>query len=103
MAKERKTVDLSDLKARVNRMIEKTESKEAREALAILLSSVLMDCNAYKGFNYVEWLNGGSEKWAKDTNADLETKERIAKYPMGLGVGHSTDSYIGDKSKVRFY
>lgn len=52
---KRKTVAVTELVARVNRMIAASadEMQAERQALAVLLESVLMDTGNYKGFQYL--------------------------------------------------
>lgn len=52
----RKTIAVSELVTRVNHMIAATADprREERQALAVLLESVLMDTGNYRGFNYLE-------------------------------------------------
>lgn len=58
MTRPRKTVDLVDLVKRVNRMAEFSHGldpvlgRPARNALYVLIESVLTDANAYNGFGY---------------------------------------------------
>ncbi len=51
----RKTVDIEDLKAKINDQLLHSfdHDTSGRSALAALISTVLHDANQYKGFNYL--------------------------------------------------
>ena len=55
----RKTVNLKDLKARVNRMIAATapEMKGEREALCTLIENVMFDAKDYRGYGYLQLMS----------------------------------------------
>lgn len=75
----RKTIHLEDLVDRVNRMLKESPSSDTkgREALSVLVESVLMDADAYAGFSYLasEWevLPDGRSQLRKDAD---ETRRR---------------------------
>jgi hypothetical protein len=86
MAHKRKTIEVAELKARINHMLAHgVNNPEGRKALGSLLSMVLMDTGNYKGFNYLDWLNGGAEHWRND------------------GEPKDTTPYLGDQSRVEYY
>lgn len=61
----RKTVNVTDLLARVNKVLADSvpEYVQGRHAMAILLTDVLMDTGNYHGFNYLpsEFVDGKPE------------------------------------------
>lgn len=65
----RKTIEVSKIKTWVNHHLASNLSvstKESRLAYASLLESVLHETGNYKGFNYLEWMNGGADRWHAD-------------------------------------
>lgn len=87
MGRPRKTIKVQDLKERINRMIASaTTTEDARNILALLATSVLMDTHNYRGFNYIAWVDeGGYERWVEDGKPD------------------DNRPYLGDQTRVFFY
>ena len=56
MGKARKTIDVQTLVRITNNMLANSqdERKDERYAMAILLETLLMEVNAYKGFKYLQ-------------------------------------------------
>lgn len=58
----RKTISLEELTDRVNKMLADSDDDlvEGREALGVLLETVLLEADAYAGFSYLpsEWEKG---------------------------------------------
>lgn len=70
---------------KLNEMIAAAPTPEQRLTMASIGSSFLMAANAYRGYNYVGWLDGGHEQWVKD------------------GKPEDNTPYFGDKTMVRFF
>lgn len=89
MSKSRKTVDVSYVLARVNAMLAAPDSdycnESTRKGAATILECVLHETGNYNGFNYLDWMNGGFDRWV----ADGEPKD--------------TDPYLGDKTRRVYY
>jgi hypothetical protein len=64
MAAERKTTNVVSLKEMVNLRIRKAPTAEAREALGMLISDVLMEANRYRGFHYCD-TDGKAVGWSE--------------------------------------
>jgi len=85
MKRVRKTVRVEDLKDRINNEIRHGVTVEARLTLATVLATILHETGNYKGFNYVEWIEGGHSQWLLD------------------GRPEDKSPYIGDESLVVYY
>ena len=60
----KKTFKVENFKNIINEKLALTSiNQEQKQALTVVLERVLHDTNNYRGFNYLQWLNGGSEKW----------------------------------------
>jgi len=59
----RKTVQVADLRAKVNRMLADSAADAAggRVALAVMLESVLLDTGNYKGFRFTDGNAGNTD------------------------------------------
>ena len=69
-----KTVNITSLKAKINRLLAIPDVKQDTKAvLATLLEEILMESGNYKGFNYHKWLNGGHQDWVKDGEPEDKT------------------------------
>ncbi len=82
----RKTLTVEFLKKKINdRIAMPSATPEIRKELASLLSFVLHETGNYRGFNYVDWMQGGCRAWQ-------EAGEPADKTP-----------YFGDMTKVYFF
>ena len=55
MARKRKTVDVTDLRIRINDMLRLSQcNREVRRGMIAVLEGVLHDTGNYKGFRYLE-------------------------------------------------
>jgi hypothetical protein len=95
--KARKTVNVSKVLDVANKLLALPESEDHnasfRAGVASVLGAVLFDANAYAGFNYLAWVQGGFEQWKKDNEA------------LGASASEpviSTEAYLGDQTR-RFY
>lgn len=88
MSKSRKTVDVEVIRNRVNVMLAAPDSShcnaETRKGAAFILETVLHDTGNYAGFNYLDWMNSGHDRWVAD------------------GKPADTTPYLGDQSR-RYY
>lgn len=86
MAYQRKTIDVEELKVLINkRLADKSTTPEQRRELAALLTHTLHKTGNYKGFNYLDWMEGGFERWRRD------------------GEPMDTAPYLGDLTRVVFF
>lgn len=85
MKRAKKTIKVEDLKNRINNGIRRGLTKEIRLTLAIVLADILHETGNYKGFNYIEWVEGGHAQWVND------------------GKPEDNSPYIGDKSLIEYY
>jgi hypothetical protein len=83
----RKTIDVDQIKKMVNDRIRISppEAKWERIALHSLLTTILHDTGNYRGFNYIDWRDGGYDKWVQDGEPDDKAR------------------YLGDQTKTFFY
>ena len=66
----KKTFKVENFKNIINEKLALTSiNQDEKKALTVVLERVLHDTNNYRGFNYLQWLNGGSEKW--QANKDI--------------------------------
>jgi hypothetical protein len=72
---------------KANELIAKAPTKEEREKIASIISSLLMAADLYKGFTYKYWDEKGYDEWLNAGQPE-EPKEK--------------DKFIGDKSLVVF-
>lgn len=77
MARKRSTIKVAALVERVNRMLETAKTDERRQALCVLIESVLHETGGYAGFNYVDWMKGGSDAWRAAGMPEGEAKKRF--------------------------
>jgi hypothetical protein len=66
MANKRATVRVSVLKAKFNDYLRQGISESERKALCVAIENVLHETGNYQGFNYVDWLEGGADRWRAD-------------------------------------
>jgi hypothetical protein len=59
----RKTIARAKLIAQLNKQIAEAPSVEQRLSLQMTFSTLLNAMGCCRGFGYVEWNNGGYEKW----------------------------------------
>lgn len=87
MARQRLTVAVIGLKAKINQRIALSESVEARKALCSILEDTLFDANAYGGFRHLYWASeGGYEAWVAAGRPEDTT-------PYLYANGATTDDY----------
>lgn len=73
------------LVAKMNETIAACPLPEARQNLINSFTSLLFNLNDYKGFNYVDWVNGGFQKW------------------ITAGKPEDNKPFIGDETLICFY
>ena len=85
----RKTIQVDGLVDWVNAQMERPDSQwnnaDTRNGLSIMLEHILHETGNYHGFNYVEWRNGGCERWRED------------------GSPADNTPYLGDQSRKFYY
>ena len=82
----KKTIAVERVKNLVNAYLKgENSSTEGRRAVTALLEIILHETGNYNGFNYLEWLSGGSARWRED------------------GCPSNTHPYIGDESRVEYF
>lgn len=85
----RKTFDVAALLKESNRLLALPDNEHVnadwRRGVATSLEHVLLATGNYEGFNYLDWLNGGYEKWVAD------------------GKPVDTRPYLGDESRRVYY
>jgi len=87
MGRKRSTVDVSLVLEKANAALAGDYGDAGyRAGIASLLETVLFAANQYKGFNYLEWMNGGFTAWQA----------------AGCPEGEEKAKYIGDETR-RFY
>ena len=87
---KRKTIEVSKLKAEINRRLAlpaERHSDDERAALCALLETVLMDTGNYAGFNWLYWQQHGYQEW-RDAGSP---EEFPAKYRYLYGPGLHDD------------
>ena len=86
MAKGRKTIEVNTVRTRVNAMLANPKvTEEERRGMCLVLEFMLYNTNNYNGFNYVDWLNGGCDRWRAD------------------GSPSDNSSYLGPEYKRYYY
>lgn len=81
----RKTVEVSKVLAEANAMLANDKLSDGeRQGIIALLERILFDTGNYQGYNFLDWMNGGSEQWHKQGESD------------------DTTAYLGNQTK-RFY
>ena len=70
---------------RANNLIKDASTPENRVAIAIVVSDLMHAAGIYKGFNYVDWVDGGWQRWCDD------------------GKPADNTPYLGDQTKIRYY
>lgn len=74
-----KTIPVSFIKDEINRLLAREDefmTDDRREVLCSVWESVAHKTNNYNGYNYVDWLNGGSERWFADGEPGFPEKEK---------------------------
>jgi hypothetical protein len=84
MPTARQNIKRDNLIADLNRQIAEAPTVEKRLVLQVHFSSLLVHLETYLGFTYVEWLNGGFQRWHQD------------------GCPENKLPYLGDQSMIRF-
>jgi hypothetical protein len=88
MSKKTKTVKVSTILERANKYLANDNPRigdAERLAVASFLEGILLDTGNYEGFNYLEWLNGGCERWRAD------------------GEPANNTAYLGNQTKRVYY
>lgn len=64
----RKTIEVAYVRNRVNAILANgNATQDMKKGVALMLESILQKTGNYNGYNYTAWLNGGCEKWRKET------------------------------------
>jgi hypothetical protein len=89
MSRSKKTFDVAALLTESNRLLALPDSEhttaEWRKGVATTLEHVLHATGNYEGYNFLDWLNGGYDKWIAD------------------GRPESTTPYLGDETRRVYY
>jgi len=86
--KATKTVPVKWILSHVNMMLkESTCSDAVRDGMCAVLECILHKTNNYKGFSYLDWINGGSDQWREDGKREFPEK----------------DKYLGNKTRRVYY
>jgi hypothetical protein len=85
----RKTADMSKLLETANRMLAAEDgpymNADIRKGVAKLLEATLHETDTYAGFNYLEWMSGGFDRWVAD------------------GKPQDTTPYLGDQTRRHYF
>ena len=71
--KTKKTISVDTLRTIINDRIRHCSEIEAQE-LCALLETVLHQTGNYKGYNYLDWLEGGCDRWVADGKPENNKK-----------------------------
>lgn len=84
----RKTIDVDEIKKEANRLLACKENelinKEFKDGVVVLLEFILNKSGNYRGYEFIDWKNGGCSEWLKN------------------GMPNDNREYLGDENK-RFY
>lgn len=67
------------------------KAKHGRETLATFVSSMLMEADSYKGFNYIYWTSIGCAEWYEAGEPEGKEKDRFIYGPTM------------DQTKIHYY
>ena len=88
-SKARKTVSIEAMKQKFNFILrskgEDIINSDFRRGVASAMVQMLNEADAYNGFNYLDWLEGGYEQWRAD------------------GCPEDNIKYLGDLTRVVFF
>ena len=87
--KQRKTLNRDLVVTQFNKLISDLCDRNQSESavrVAMTLEAVLMEMNDYRGFQYVDWENGGCAEWVKAGQPDFPEK----------------DKFFGNQAKLRY-
>ena len=86
---KRKTMNVNKFHEWANWLLSQPDSEyrtpEFRMGIATALEKILHETGNYHGFNFLEWLHGGCDKWIADGKPNDNTK------------------YLGDQTKRIYY
>ena len=89
MSKPRKTADVSRILETANAMLAAPDTSynnaDVRKGVARLLEATLHETDTYAGFNYLDWMQGGHDRWVND------------------GKPADTTPYFGDQTRRHYY
>jgi hypothetical protein len=73
-----KTIKIDELKKIANHLLACDEvSDEFRNGVASLLEDALRTANAYKGYNFFDWLDTGFHAWKNAGEPDFPEKDKF--------------------------
>lgn len=81
----RKTFDVATFHAQMNNRIARELNEDRRQAFCYVLESVLHETGQYRGYQYLDWENGGCGRWHAD------------------GEPRDTRPYLGPEYLRRYY
>lgn len=83
---KRKTIDVEQVRKWGNLQLARTDvAPEYRRGVADIVHEVLMDTGNYHGFNYLDWLEGGCDRWHAD------------------GKPADNKAYLGDQTRIVYH
>jgi hypothetical protein len=77
--KARKTVEVANIRMDINKILAEDESKvseETKKELCFFLERLLLDTGNYHGYNNVDWLKGGFNRWWNEGQPDFPEKQK---------------------------
>jgi hypothetical protein len=76
---KKKTIKVEDIRDTVNGMLLRDDiTDDVRVGMCAVLENILHITGNYQGFNNVEWINGGWQKWVADGQPGYPDKEKYA-------------------------
>ena len=76
-----KTIEVKKIKNRINSdLANDAISEETKKHLGSLLETILVETKNYRGFNFLDWINGGCQKWREDGEPADKTKYLGSEY-----------------------
>lgn len=75
---QHKTIIVDEVRSMANNLLANPKlSDDERKGVRILLERVLFQTENYRGYNHLEWLNGGFERWLEAGQPEDDTKNEF--------------------------
>jgi len=72
-----KTIKISIIQDEINRLLSLDNiDEQTKITLCNFIEKILMDTKNYKGFNHIDWSNGGFDQWEKDGEPGFPEKSK---------------------------
>ena len=83
----RRTIQIDFIKSKANYFFENSKEELSAERLAIqsFVTTLLAKAGAYRGFNYLYWLEKGAREWIENGSPEDKTP------------------FLGDQTRIKFY